>query len=58
MDVYDLASWSAIVPCTAASDERGGEPVGIPDFTRGGWKTAKPASIGDVDLAKLGLATA
>ncbi len=56
MDVYDLASWSAIVPCTAASDERGGEPVEIPDFTRGGWKTAKPASIGDVDLARLGLA--
>ena len=56
MDVYDLASWSAIVPCTAASDERGGEPVEIPDFTRGGWKDAKPASIGDVDLARLGLA--
>jgi predicted dehydrogenase len=54
MDVYDLASWSAIVPCTAESDEKGGAPVEIPDFTRGGWKTAKPASIGDVDLAKMG----
>ena len=54
MDVYDLASWSAIVPCTGESDRRGGEPVEIPDFTRGGWKTAKPASIGDVDLAKMG----
>ena len=55
MDVYDLASWSAIVPCTAESDRNGGAPVEIPDFTRGGWKTAAPASIGDVDLAKMGL---
>ena len=54
MDVYDLATWSAIVPCTAESDEKGGAPVEIPDFTRGGWKDAKPASIGDVDLAKMG----
>ena len=54
MDVYDLASWSAIVPCTGESDRNGGAPVEIPDFTRGGWKTAKPASIGDVDLAKMG----
>ncbi len=56
VDVYDLASWSAIVPCTAERDERGGKPVEIPDFTRGAWKTAAPASIGDVDLAALGLA--
>ena len=54
MDVYDLASWSAIVPCTGESDRNGGAPVEIPDFTRGGWRTAKPASIGDVDLAKMG----
>ena len=56
MDVYDLASWSSIVPCSAESDRRGGEPVELPDFTRGGWKSAEPTSIGDVDLAKLGLA--
>ncbi len=58
MDVYDLASWSAIVPCSAESDRKGGVPVEIPDFTRGGWKTAKPVSIGDVDLAKMGIAGA
>ncbi len=57
MDVYDLASWSAIIPCSAESDRKGGEPVEIPDFTCGGWRTAKPVSIGDVDLAKMGLAT-
>ena len=56
MDVYDLASWSSIVPCSAESDRKGGEPVALPDFTRGGWKTAKPVSIGDVDLKTMGLA--
>jgi len=56
MDVYDLASWSSIVPCSAESDRKGGEPVELPDFTRGGWKTAKPVSIGDVDLKTMGLA--
>ena len=56
MDVYDLASWSAIVPCSAESDQMGGMPVDIPDFTRGGWRTAKPVSIGNVDLSEMGLA--
>ena len=54
MDVYDLASWSAIVPCSAKSDMAGGEPVAIPDFTRGAWATAKPQHIDDVDLKKMG----
>ena len=54
MDVYDLASWSAIVPCSAESDRQGGMPVEIPDFTRGAWKTAKPVTIGSVDLEKMG----
>ena len=54
MDVYDLASWSAIVPCSAESDMNGGIPVAIPDFTRGAWRLAKPAEIGDVDLEKMG----
>jgi len=54
MDVYDLASWSSIVPCSAESDRRGGEPVELPDFTRGGWRTAKPVEIGSVDLNKMG----
>ena len=55
MDVYDLASWSSIVPCSAESDRRGGELVDLPDFTRGAWKTAKPVSIGTVDLEKMGV---
>ena len=54
MDVYDLASWSSVVPSSSESDRNGGVPVGIPDFTRGAWRTAKPVSIGDVDLEKMG----
>ena len=54
MDVYDLASWSSIVPCSAESELSGSKPVKIPDFTRGAWKTAKPVTIGDVDLVKMG----
>jgi len=56
MDVYDLASWSSIVPCSAESDRKGGAPVELPDFTRGKWKTTEPTSIGGVDLAQAGLA--
>ena len=56
MDVYDLASWSSVVPCSAESDRRGGEPVELPDFTRGAWRTAKPVVLGDVDLKRMGLA--
>ena len=54
MDVYDLASWSSIVECSRKSDLAGGAPVELPDFTRGAWKTAKPRTIGDVDLDKMG----
>lgn len=55
MDVYDLASWSAIVPCSAKSALKMGERVEIPDFTRGAWKSAKPLSIGAIDLKKMNL---
>ena len=55
MDVYDLVSWSSIVPCSASSDRSGGEPVELPDFTRGAWRTARPQEIGTVDLGKMGI---
>lgn len=54
MDVYDLASWSSIVPCTAASDKANGAPIELPDFTRGAWRTAQPTFIGDVPQAFFG----
>lgn len=41
MDVYDLAEWSCLAPLTALSLENNSAPVGIPDFTRGGWDKIK-----------------
>ncbi len=32
VDVYDAATWSSIVPLSAESVRRGGEPVEVPDF--------------------------
>ncbi|MBE6182078.1 MAG: Gfo/Idh/MocA family oxidoreductase [Rikenellaceae bacterium] len=40
-DVYDAAEWSCIGALTAASLERNGQPVAIPDFTRGDWNKIK-----------------
>ena len=54
MDVYDLASWSAIVWAAKEADLGGGTPVSLTDFTRGAWRTAKPQPIGNVDLQKMG----
>lgn len=45
-DVYDAASWSVLGPISGRSVERGGEPVEIPDFTRGKWKTREPLRLG------------
>ena len=55
MDVYDLASWCSLGELTEVSARNRGRSMDVPDFTRGGWKTAKPLGIVDVDLAKLGL---
>ena len=37
MDVYDAAEWSSLVELTEQSALLGGQPVEIPDFTRGRW---------------------
>lgn len=42
VDVYDSATWSAIVPLSEESVASRSAPVDFPDFTRGRWKTAKP----------------
>ena len=52
-DVYDAATWSCLTGLAAESANDRGKSVNVPDFTRGGWKTAKPLDIVDVDLAKL-----
>ena len=45
MDVYDAASWSCITPLSEWSIANGSQPIEIPDFTRGAWKTNKPVEI-------------
>lgn len=38
MDVYDAATWASPNPLSTESIKRGGQPVKVPDFTRGHWK--------------------
>lgn len=38
MDIYDAVEWSSLVELTEQSAMAGGEPVDIPDFTRGAWE--------------------
>jgi predicted dehydrogenase len=45
MDVYDAAAVSSVVELSEISVAKQGRPVDVPDFTRGGWKTAKPLEI-------------
>jgi hypothetical protein len=53
MDVYDLASTSCLCELTEKSVRSGSKPVSIPDFTGGGWRTAKPLAIEAFDLSKI-----
>ena len=55
IDVYDSATWSVLAGLTEESVNRRSAPVDVPDFTRGGWKTAKPLPVLDMDVARLGL---
>ncbi len=43
IDIYDSATMSSIVGLSEQSIAQGGKPVECPDFTRGAWKTRKPA---------------
>ena len=45
IDVYDTALWSSLVELSEWSVQHGGRPVDVPDFTRGGWKTAEPIGL-------------
>ena len=53
MNVYDLASWCCLCELTEKSADNRGRSMDIPDFTRGGWKTAPKLDLVDVDLAKM-----
>ena len=41
-DVYDLAAWCSVNELSERSARNRSRALDIPDFTRGGWKTAKP----------------
>ena len=55
MDVYDLATSCSVQELSERSALHRGDSQDVPDFTRGGWKTAKPLGIESVDLQKLGI---
>lgn len=44
-DVYDAASWSAIVPLSIQSSKQKSRQLNFPDFTRGHWKTNAPVNL-------------
>jgi predicted dehydrogenase len=39
IDVYDAATWGAVIPLSAKSIAAGSSAVEVPDFTGGRWKT-------------------
>jgi hypothetical protein len=49
MDVYDAATWSAVVGLSVKSVANKSRSVDFPDFTRGKWKTNAPIPIFDAD---------
>ena len=55
ISVYDSACWSCIRGLSEISVRAGSAPQKIPDFTRGGWKTAKPLGDMKIDFTKLRL---
>lgn len=57
MNVYDLATWCSVCELSERSVRNRSRTMDIPDFTRGGWKTAKPVDITAVDLGKMGFAS-
>lgn len=46
VDVYDAATWSAIVPLSEQSVASKCAPVEFPDFTRGKWRNPRPLNLG------------
>ena len=46
IDVYDGATWSAVLPLSGRSIREGNKPLEIPDFTRGRWKERKLTGFG------------
>ncbi|HPD46954.1 MAG TPA: Gfo/Idh/MocA family oxidoreductase [Anaerohalosphaeraceae bacterium] len=45
IDVYDSVAWSAIIPLSEESINKGSAPVPFPDFTRGAWEKPRPLGV-------------
>ena len=50
INVYESCQWSVLAELTEKSSKRDGEPVTVPDFTRGAWREIAPLGIETVDL--------
>jgi predicted dehydrogenase len=46
IDVYDAATWSAVLPLSGQSIREGNRALELPDFTRGKWKSRKMEGFG------------
>jgi len=46
IDVYDGATWSALLPLSAQSIRESNRSLEMPDFTRGKWKNRKFEGFG------------
>ena len=55
ISVYDSATWSCIRELSELSVRAGSAPQKVPDFTRGGWRSARPLGDMKIDFAKLRL---
>ena len=53
-DVYDLATYSSIVELSERSVNARSSAIDFPDYTRGGWKTAQPFTVDEIDMSKFG----
>ena len=51
-DVYDLATYSSIVGLSERSVNAHSAAIDFPDYTRGGWKTAKPFTVDEIDMGR------
>jgi len=45
INVYDAAAWSSIAPLSEWSVANHSNPINVPDFTKGAWKTNEPVDI-------------
>ena len=50
--MYDLATYSSIVELSERSVNAHSSAIEFPDYTRGGWKTAKPFTVDEIDISK------